>query len=148
MAVHIPLSPEAQVEASVLMLSSHNILSPASGQPITVPTQDMVLGLYYLTKSKPGAKGEGRTFAGIDEVLLALEHKEVETLSPIRLRYSGEVMDLTAAYDDQDIAHTEPTHYERQYINTTVGRVILNDQLPEGMPYINGLLKKKGVGQL
>ena len=69
MAVHIPLSPEAQVEASVLMLSSHNILSPASGQPITVPTQDMVLGLYYLTKAKPGAKGEGRSFANIDEVV-------------------------------------------------------------------------------
>ncbi len=63
MAVHIPLSPEAQVEASVLMLASHNILSPATGQPITVPTQDMVLGLYYLTKAKPGTKGEGRTFA-------------------------------------------------------------------------------------
>src|SRR5439155_230126 len=90
MAVHIPLSPEAQVEASVLMLSSHNILSPASGQPITVPTQDMVLGLYYLTKGKPGAKGEGRAFANIEEVLLALEAGEVETLSPIRLRYSGE----------------------------------------------------------
>ncbi len=80
MAVHIPLSPEAQVEASVLMLSSHNILSPASGQPITVPTQDMVLGLYYLTKGKPGAKGEGRAFANIDEVLLALDAGEVETL--------------------------------------------------------------------
>src|SRR5207253_1206923 len=77
MAVHIPLSPEAQVEASVLMLSSHNILSPASGQPITVPTQDMVLGLYYLTKEKPGAKGEGRSFANIDEVVLALEMGEV-----------------------------------------------------------------------
>ena len=95
MAVHIPLSPEAQVEASVLMLSSHNILSPASGQPITVPTQDMVLGLYYLTKGKPGAKGEGRAFANIEEVLLALEAGEVETLSPIRLRYTGEVIDLT-----------------------------------------------------
>ena len=95
MAVHIPLSPEAQVEASVLMLSSHNILSPASGQPITVPTQDMVLGLYYLTKAKPGAKGEGRSFANIDEVVIALEMGEVETLSPIRLRYTGEVMDLT-----------------------------------------------------
>ena len=82
MAVHIPLSPEAQVEASVLMLASHNILSPASGQPITVPTQDMVLGLYYLTKAKPGAKGEGRAFANIDEVLLALEAGEVETLTP------------------------------------------------------------------
>src|ERR1700692_4362839 len=81
MAVHIPLSPEAQVEASVLMLASHNILSPASGQPITVPTQDMVLGLYYLTKGKPGAKGEGRVFANIEEVLMALEAKEGGTLT-------------------------------------------------------------------
>ncbi len=148
MAVHIPLSPEAQVEASVLMLASQNILSPASGQPITVPTQDMILGLYYLTKAKPGAKGEGRAFANIDEVLLALEMGEVETLSPIRLRYTGDVVDLVSAYDDQDVLHTESTRLERQYINTTVGRAILNDHLPEGMPFINGLLKKKGVGQL
>ncbi len=148
MAVHIPLSPEAQVEASVLMLSSHNILSPASGQPITVPTQDMVLGLYYLTKGKPGAKGEGRAFANIEEVLLALEPGEVETLSPIRLRYTGEVIDLMTAYDDQDIIHTEPVNSERSFLNTTVGRAILNDHLPEGMPFINGLLKKKGIGQL
>ncbi|MFY9906850.1 MAG: DNA-directed RNA polymerase subunit beta', partial [Terriglobales bacterium] len=155
MAVHIPLSPEAQVEASVLMLSSHNILSPASGQPITVPTQDMVLGLYYLTKAKPGAKGEGRSFANIDEVVIALEMGEVETLTPIRLRYTGEVIDLTQAYDDQDVNHTEPIHIVREYLNTTVGRAILNDHLPKAvpgvnlaMPYINGLLKKKGVGQL
>src|ERR1700751_2817854 len=148
MAVHIPLSPEAQVEASVLMLASHNILSPASGQPITVPTQDMVLGLYYLTKGKPGAKGEGRAFANIEEVLLALHAEEVETLSPIRLRHTGEVIDLTTAYDDQDIVHTEAVMYDRSFINTTVGRAILNDQLPEGMPYINGLLKKKGIGAL
>src|SRR5881275_1879970 len=148
MAVHIPLSPEAQVEASVLMLSSHNILSPASGQPITVPTQDMVLGIYYLTKGKPGAKGEGRSFANIDEVVLALEAGEVETLSPIRLRYTGEVIDLTSAYDDQEIIHTDPVNYDRQFMNTTVGRSILNDHLPEGMPYINGLLKKKGIGAL
>ncbi len=151
MAVHIPLSPEAQVEASVLMLASHNILSPASGQPITVPTQDMVLGIYYLTKAKPGAKGEGRAFANIDEVILAKEAGEVETLTPIRLRYSGEVIDLTTAYDDQDVIHTEPTNFERQYISTTVGRAIMNDHLKRGaehMPYINGLMKKKGVGQL
>jgi len=148
MAVHIPLSPEAQVEASVLMLASHNILSPASGHPITVPTQDMVLGLYYLTKAKPGAKGEGRAFANVEEVVLALEMGNVETLTPIRLRYSGEVIDLTQAYDDQDIVHTEPVRFDRQFINTTVGRAILNDHLPEGMPYINGLLKKKGVGAL
>ncbi len=148
MAVHIPLSPEAQIEASVLMLSSHNILSPASGQPITVPTQDMVLGIYYLTKSKPGTKGEGRSFANVDEALLALEMGEVETLTPIRLRYSGEVIDLTSAYDDQDVLHTDPVNFERQYVNTTVGRAILNDHLPKDMPFINGLLKKKGVGQL
>src|SRR5947209_4573750 len=130
------------------MLASHNILTPASGQPITVATKDMVLGLYYLTKGRPGAKGEGRAFATVEDVLLALEAQQVETLSPIRLRYTGEVIDLTNAYDDQDIIHTEPTNYERQYLNTTVGRVILNDSLPKGMPYINGLLKKKGIGQL
>src|SRR6201998_1749989 len=148
MAVHIPLSPEAQVEASVLMLASHNILSPASGQPITVPTQDMVLGLYYLTKVKKGGKGEGRVFADTEEVLMALEAKEVETLTPIRLRYTGPVLDMTTAYDDQDLTHTEPVQYDKQYITTTVGRAILNDALAEGMPYVNGLLKKKGIGQL
>ena len=148
MAVHIPLSPEAQVEASVLMLAAHNILSPASGQPITVPTQDMVLGLYYLTKAKVNAQGEGRVFANIEEVLMALEAKQVETLSPIRLRYTGPVLDMTTAYDDQDINHTEAVEFNKQYISTTVGRAILNDALPEGMPYINGLLKKKGIGQL
>ncbi|MGA8939913.1 MAG: DNA-directed RNA polymerase subunit beta' [Acidobacteriaceae bacterium] len=148
MAVHIPLSPEAQIEASVLMLASHNILSPASGHPITVPTQDLVLGLYYLTKSKIGAKGEGRVFANIEEVLMALEAKQVETLTPIRLRYTGPVLDMTVAYDDQDILHTEAVEFHKQFINTTVGRAILNDALPEGMPYVNGLMKKKGIGQL
>ncbi|HEY1253978.1 MAG TPA: DNA-directed RNA polymerase subunit beta', partial [Terracidiphilus sp.] len=148
MAVHIPLSPEAQIEASVLMLASHNILSPASGQPITVPSQDMVLGLYYLTKAKKNAKGEGRVFANTEEILMALEAKEVETLSPIRLRYTGKVLDMTTAYDDQDLTHVEPVEFNKQYISTTVGRVILNDALPEGMPFINGLLKKKGIGQL
>ncbi len=148
MAVHIPLSPEAQIEASVLMLASHNILSPASGQPITVPTQDLVLGIYYLTKAKVGAKGEGRVFANIEEVLMALEAKQVETLTPIRLRYTGPVLDMTTAYDDQDLTHTEPVEFNKQFISTTVGRAILNDSLPEGMPYVNGLLKKKGMGQL
>jgi DNA-directed RNA polymerase subunit beta' len=148
MAVHIPLSPEAQIEASVLMLASHNILSPASGNPITVPTQDLVLGLYYLTKAKINAIGEGRVFANIEEVLMALEAKQVETLTPIRLRYTGPVLDMTVAYDDQDILHTEAVEFNKQFINTTVGRAILNDALPEGMPYVNGLLKKKGIGQL
>src|SRR3978361_1268192 len=144
MAVHIPLSPEAQIEASVLMLASHNILSPASGQPITVPTQDLVLGCYYLTLSRDGMKGENKVFASLEEVLLALEAKQVETLSPIRLRYTGPVLDTTTAYDDQDINHTEAVEFNKQFISTTVGRAILNDQLPDGMPYVNGLLTKKG----
>src|SRR5438270_677046 len=141
MAVHIPLSPESQVESQILMLASNNILSPAHGKPLAVPSQDLVLGCYYLTKSKPGAKGEGRAFANLDEVLLALEAGEVETLTPIRLRYSGEVIDLTSAYDDQEIIHTDPVNYDRSFLSTTVGRAILNDHLPESMPYINGLLK-------
>src|SRR2546422_299989 len=111
-------------------------------------SQDMVLGIYYLTKSKPGAKGEGRAFGSVEEVLLALEAGEVELLTPIRLRYSGELIDLTTAYDDQDVPHTEPIMLKRQFIQTTVGRVILNDHLPSDMPFINGLLKKKGVQQL
>ncbi|MGB7622059.1 MAG: DNA-directed RNA polymerase subunit beta' [Terriglobia bacterium] len=154
MAVHIPLSPEAQIEASVLMLSSNNILSPANGQPITVPSQDIVLGIYYLTKAKPGTRGEGRTFSNINEALLAREAGEVETLTPIKLRYSGEVIDLVTAYDDQDVIHTEPVRLQNQYLKTTVGRVILNDHLPKDengkplMPFVNGLLKRKGLGQL
>src|SRR6187431_2924596 len=111
MAVHIPLSPEAQIEAAVLMLSSNNILSPAHGAPITIPTQDMVLGCYYLTKSRPGAKGEGRTFASTDDVLIALEMGEVETLTPIKLRHTGRVIDLVKAFDNQDILHSEPIEY-------------------------------------
>ena len=148
MAVHIPLSPEAQIEANVLMLSSNNILSPANGQPLAVPTQDIVLGIYYLTKAKRGTKGEGRAFGSPEEVLLALEAGEVETLTPIRLRLSGKVIDLTKAYDDQDVLHTEPVTFQNQMLETTVGRVIFNDHLPQGMPFINGLLKKKGLGQL
>src|SRR5690349_11947075 len=148
MAVHVPLSPEAQIEASVLMLSSNNILSPANGAPIAVPSQDIVLGCYYLTKEKTGTKGEGRAFASKEDVLIALEHGEVETLSPIRLMYTGELIDLTTVYDDQDVIHTEVQVVKNQVINTTVGRVIMNDHLPKGMPYVNGLLRKKGLQQL
>ncbi|MGV3515727.1 DNA-directed RNA polymerase subunit beta' [Luteitalea sp.] len=147
MAVHIPLSPEAQIEASVLMLSSNNILSPANGAPIAVPSQDIVLGCYYLTKSKAGAIGEGRLFANLDDVVLALENGELETLTPIRLRLTGNLIDLTVARDDQAVLHTPLQAVERRIINTTVGRVIWNSSLPEEMPFINGLLKKKGLQQ-
>jgi DNA-directed RNA polymerase subunit beta' len=148
MAVHIPLSPEAQIEAATLMLASNNVLSPAHGGPIAIPTQDMVLGSYYLTKMRPGSRGEGRTFASTDDVLIALEMGEVETLTSIKLRYTGKVIDLTKAFDSQNIVHTAPSEYVKQYMDTTVGRVIFNDHLPPDMPFINGLLKKKGLAQL
>src|SRR5476651_2545234 len=148
MAVHIPLSPEAQIEASVLMLSSNNILSPAHGAPIAIPSHDIVLGCYYLTKSKAGAKGEGRAFGNPDDVMLALEAGELETLSPIRLRYTGDIQDLTASRDDQDVLRTEVQTVKGKIINTTVGRVILNQAIPSEMPFVNGLLKKKGLQQL
>src|SRR3982075_2403679 len=148
MAVHIPLSPEAQIEASVLMLSSNNILSPAHGAPIAIPSQDIVLGCYYLTKAKKGAKGEGGEFGKRAEVMRALGAGELETLSPIRLRYTGDLQDLTAARDDQDVLRTEVQTVKNKIINTTVGRVILNEALPKEMPFINGLLKKKGLQQL
>jgi DNA-directed RNA polymerase subunit beta' len=148
MAVHIPLSPEAQIEAAVLMLASNNILSPASGQPIAVPSQDIVLGCYYLTKDKPGAKGEGRVFSSTDEVLLALDAKEVTTQTPIKLRITGSLIDLTQEHDTQDVMRAAVQDDVRRVINTTVGRVIFNDQIPSGLSYINGTLKKKGLQSL
>src|SRR5262245_65496414 len=107
MAVHIPLSPEAQIEASVLMLSSNNILSPAHGSPIAIPSQDIVLGIYYLTKAKNGAKGEGRAFGNAEDVLLALEASELQTLSQIRVRYSGHLHDLTADREARELLRNE-----------------------------------------
>ena len=148
MAVHIPLSQESQIEATVLMLSTHNILSPANGQPLAVPTQDIVLGCYYLTMERSGAKGEGRRFGDAEEVSHALETQEVELLTPIFLRYSGRLIDLTTQYDTQEVTHADVQEVHNQLIATTVGRTIFNDHLPAEMPYVNGLLKKKGLQQL
>jgi DNA-directed RNA polymerase subunit beta' len=145
MAVHIPLGPEAQIEASVLMMASNNILNPSNGSPIAVPSQDIVLGCYYLTKSKAGAKGEGRVFGNGDDALLALEAGELETLTPIRLRISGELIDLTVSRDDQDVIHAEVQQIDKKIISTTVGRVLFNNALPGKFPFVNGLLKKKGL---
>ena len=145
MAVHVPLSPKAQVEAELLMLSSNNILSPASGRPLAVPSQDLVLGIYYLTKSRSNTKGEGRIFADFDEVVLAYEAGEVTTHTPIRVRYSGRYIDLTTQYNDQDISHAEVQDIERTLIDTTVGRVLFNQALQDVVPFINGNLKKRGL---
>src|SRR6202163_3007187 len=105
MAVHVPLSPKAQVESQVLMLASNNILSPANGKPLAVPSQDLVLGCYYLTKEKKGAKGEGKSFGSFDEVVLALQSTEVELLTAIKCRITGRYMDLTKHFNDQDVTH-------------------------------------------
>ncbi len=119
MAVHVPLSYEAQLEASILMLSSHNILSPQNGLPIVLPTQDMVLGLYYLTKAKSGALGEGKLFGDTQEVIIAYDNKIVELHSKIKVKING------------------------QTIDTTVGRVIFNRIVPKELGFINELLMKK-----
>jgi DNA-directed RNA polymerase subunit beta' len=148
MAVHVPLSPKAQVEAQLLMLSANNILSPASGRPLAVPNQDLVLGCYYLTKARSGTRGEGRIFSDFDEVILALAEGEVTTHTPIRVRYSGEYIDLTTQYNDQDVSHAEIQNLDRALIDSTVGRVILNRALPKEFPFVNGLLKKKGLTDL
>ncbi|HSW39519.1 MAG TPA: DNA-directed RNA polymerase subunit beta', partial [Acidobacteriota bacterium] len=148
MAVHVPLSPEAQIEASVLMLSSHNILSPANGQPIAIPSQDIVLGCYYLTKVKRGTKGEGRAFGSFDEAMFAMENGLVDRLTPVRCRYTGSLMDLTTQYDDQAVMRADVRYVTNEFINTTVGRLIFNSILPEGTPFINGLMKKKGLQQM
>jgi DNA-directed RNA polymerase subunit beta' len=148
MAVHIPLSPEAQVEASVLMLASNNILSPANGQPIAVPTQDIVLGCYYLTKANKEDKFAGRKFAVSEEVLLALDSGDVHTQTPIKLMFSGDMIDLDQERDDQDVLRATVRRLQNRVIDTTVGRVIYNEHMPSGMPFVNGALKRKGLQSL
>lgn len=149
MAVHIPLSPEAQIEASVLMLASNNLLSPASGQPIAVPSQDIVLGCYYLTLGRDGMKGEGKAFNSVEDVLLALDAKAVETQAKIRLRWKGDLIDLAKEHNNQDVMRATVRQNVNTIIETTVGRVLFNDRLTrDGLPFVNGTLKKKGLQSL
>jgi DNA-directed RNA polymerase subunit beta' len=129
MAVHVPLSMEAQLEAQVLMLSANNILSPSNGAPIAVPTQDMVLGIYYLTKEKLSTpehpvRGEGRLFADPEEVRIAYDNEDIDLQARIRLRWSGDILE------------------------TTVGRTLFNEVVPEPLRFENRELKKKEITQL
>ncbi|MFO0779075.1 MAG: DNA-directed RNA polymerase subunit beta', partial [Nitrospira sp.] len=126
MAVHVPLSVEAQVEARVLMMSINNILSPANGKPIAVPSQDMVLGCYWLTKERLGAKGEGKVFGSPEEVRIAFDAREVEEHARIKVRLAGSL------------------------VQTTVGRVLLSEILPSGLPFANAnrLMTKKEMTKL
>jgi len=148
MAVHVPLSVEAQVEANTLMLSSNNILSPAHGRPLAIPSQDMVLGCYYLTLELGHEKGEGRIFATFEEALLAYEAKEISLHSLIKVRYSGPFMNLKTFYDDQAVVSCPVSNLKNELIETTPGRIIFNGVLPKGLPFINGLFKKKGLESL
>jgi DNA-directed RNA polymerase subunit beta' len=149
MAVHIPLSPEAQIEASVLMLASNNLLSPASGQPIAVPSQDIVLGCYYMTLARDEMKGEGKLFNSPEDVFLAVDAKAVETQTKIKLRLKGDFIDLDKELHNQDVMRANIQRNINRTIDTTVGRVIFNDRLlREGLPFVNGTLKKKGLQSL
>ncbi|MGC8480899.1 MAG: DNA-directed RNA polymerase subunit beta', partial [Acidimicrobiales bacterium] len=131
MAVHLPLSPEAQAEARVLMLSANNILSPATGRPITVPTQDMVFGIYYLTLATDGEPGEGRTFRHLYEVEMAYDSGEVTLHTKVKFRRATGV-------DEEGV----PTFEE---IDTTVGRIFFNEALPKSFRFVNELIGKKAV---
>ena len=131
MAVHLPLGNAAILEAQLLMLGSHNILNPANGAPITVPSQDMVLGLYYITKPRAGAKGEGMKFYGPEEVIIAYNERRVDLHAKISIRLPKDMTDLSKGY--------------RIFDNTTVGRVIFNQVVPPEVGYINELLTKKSL---
>ncbi|MEG2593328.1 MAG: DNA-directed RNA polymerase subunit beta' [Bacteroides sp.] len=130
MAVHLPLSNEAVLEAQMLMLASHNILNPANGAPITVPSQDMVLGLYYITKLRKGAKGEGLTFYGPEEAMIAYNEGKVDIHAPVKVI----VKDLDEEGNIVDVMR-----------ETSVGRVIVNEIVPPEAGYINTVISKKSL---
>ena len=130
MAVHLPLSNEAILEAQMLMLQSHNILNPANGAPITVPSQDMVLGLYYITKLRPGAKGSGLTFYGAEEAIIAFNERRVDVHAPVKVMV-----------DDVD----EEGNLYKHLVETSVGRVIVNEIIPVEVGYVNTIISKKSL---
>ena len=130
MAVHLPLSNEAILESQMLMLQSHNILNPANGAPITVPSQDMVLGLYYITKLRPGAKGTGLTFYGPEEAIIAYNEKRVAMHAPVKV-----------LVDDLN----ENGLPIRHLVETSVGRVIVNEVIPAEVGFINTIISKKSL---
>src|SRR5688572_26354845 len=137
MAVHVPLSAEAQAEARILMLSSNNILKPADGRPITAPTQDMIIGLYHLTHRKPGEKGEGKVFSSESEVLKAYDAKVVDIHARIEVRG-------LKRFETEDEEGFDPGRRAK----TTVGRVIFNQAFPEDLPFQDSIVGKKQLAAL
>ncbi len=130
MAVHLPLGNAAILEAQLLMLGSHNILNPANGAPITVPSQDMVLGLYYITKPRKGVKGEGMTFYGPEEIIIANNEGRLDLHAQIKVRLPKDQTDLSKGYE---------------LVETTAGRVLFNQVVPAEVGFINELLTKKSL---
>ena len=142
MAVHLPLSTEAQAEARTLMLSTNNVKSPAHGRPLTTPTQDMVIGLYYLTADRDGMPGEGRTFMHADEAVLAYDNRaDLDLQAKIFVRLS-----------EDTVVQAKPGQLEERAagdrIETTVGRITFNRGLPDDHPFINHEVDKKGIGRI
>ena len=133
MAVHLPLGNAAIMEAQLLMLGSQNILNPANGAPITVPSQDMVLGLYYITKIRPGAKGEGKKFYGPEEVIIAYNEKAIEMHAEIEVRIPVDKQDPSKG---------------TQMVKTTAGRIIVNQYVPDEVPFVNEVLGKKSLRKI
>ena len=130
MAVHLPLGNAAVLEAQLLMLGSHNILNPANGAPITVPSQDMVLGLYYITKPRPGAKGEGMNFYGPEEIIIAYNEKRLALHAEVNVRLPKDMTDPSKGY---------------HMVKTTAGRIMVNQLVPAEVGYINEILTKKSL---
>ena len=142
MAVHVPLGAEAQAEARVLMLSSNNIKSPAHGHPLTIPTQDMIIGLYYLTSARDGFPGEGRVFIDIDDAVNAYDARadlDLQAKIWVRLRRDCKVATAFGVFDE---------HKAGDRIETTVGRIIFNNVLPDDYPFLNYEMNKKEIGRL
>ena len=142
MAVHLPLSAEAQAEARILMLSTNNILKPADGRPVTMPTQDMVIGIYFLTVDKDGEPGEGRAFGSVAEAIMAFDREEISLQSPIRLRFTDLVPSPMTPVPDG----WEPG--QPALIETTLGRALFNEALPADYAYVNHEVGKRQLGTI
>ena len=142
MAVHLPLSAEAQAEARILMLSTNNILKPSDGRPVTMPTQDMIIGLFFITTDRDGEKGEGRAFSSPAEALMALDHGEISLQSQVRIRFDDIVPPLELELGDDWEEGQSLT------LETTLGRALFNDTLPADYPYVNYEVGKKALGAI
>lgn len=144
MAVHLPLSPEAQAEARILMLSSNNILKPSDGRPVAVPSQDMIIGLYHLTTPRDGQKNEGHAFSSVSEALMAMDRHEIELYTKVKILMDGDQFVAPEGWE-------APEGYkpgDPVLLDCTVGQILFNQALPKDYPWFTGVADKKGLGSL